>query len=120
MPSTAHDVGDVSDFAVGAPARVTVSGRALVVVRTASGFLAARDVCPHQAARLSDGAVSGTTLRCKPGEDVVYGRDGEIITCPWHGWEYDLATGKALVDPERVRVATYPARVAGSRVVVEM
>mgnify|MGYP002725827288 CR=1 FL=1 len=120
MPLTEHDVGDLSDFAVGRPARVTVSGRALVVVRTARGVLAARDVCPHQAARLSEGVVCGTTLRCKPGDDIEYGREGEILTCPWHGWEYDLTTGKALVDPERARVATYTARVDEDRVIVQM
>ena len=65
MPSTEHDVGAVSDFGIGEPARVTVSGRALVVVLTQAGVLAARDVCPHQAARLSDGEVTGTTLRCR-------------------------------------------------------
>jgi nitrite reductase/ring-hydroxylating ferredoxin subunit len=118
MPSTEHDVGAVSDFGIGEPARVTVSGRALVVVLTQAGVLAARDVCPHQAARLSDGEVTGTTLRCRPGDEVVYGREGEILACPWHGWEYDLATGKALVDPDRVRIATYPARVSGDRVLV--
>jgi nitrite reductase/ring-hydroxylating ferredoxin subunit len=118
MRSTEHDVGPAAGFAVGSPTRVIVGGKALVVVRTVSGVMAARDVCPHQAARLSDGVVSGTTLGCKPGGDVVYGREGEILVCPWHGWEYDLATGRALVDPSRVRVATYPARVSDDRVLV--
>ena len=36
----------------------------------------------------------------------VYGRDGEILRCAWHGWEFEIETGRSLVDP-RVRAKTY-------------
>ena len=120
MPSREHDVGSAADFGDCVPQRVAVNGRGLVLVRAGDAFFAARDVCPHQAARLSDGHVEGTTLACKPGQDVRYGREGEILVCPWHGWEYDLTTGRALVDGDRVRVATYPVRVVDGRVLVAM
>jgi nitrite reductase/ring-hydroxylating ferredoxin subunit len=44
-----------------------------------------------------------------PGE-YRWGREGEILSCPWHGWEFDLLTGKSLADP-RVRVKRYPTEV---------
>ncbi|MBT5714935.1 Rieske 2Fe-2S domain-containing protein [Candidatus Poribacteria bacterium] len=113
-------MGSAADLDDGKPRRGEVNGRALVLVRAGAAVFAVRDVCPHQAARLSDGHVEGTTLACKPGQDVRYGREGEILVCPWHGWEYDLTTGRALVDPDRVRVATYPVRVVDDRVLVTM
>jgi nitrite reductase/ring-hydroxylating ferredoxin subunit len=53
--------------------------------------------------------VSGTSLPSKVYE-YIYGREGCILRCPWHGWEFDLRTGEHLVDPEtrlkEVRVET--------------
>jgi nitrite reductase/ring-hydroxylating ferredoxin subunit len=37
-------------------------------------------------------------------------RDGEIVTCPWHGLEFDVTTGRCLASP-KVRVRTYPVVV---------
>ena len=42
------------------------------------------------------------------------------LSCPWHGWEYDVRTGRSLCEPEKVRVRTYPARVEDGRVLVEL
>ncbi|QXD25110.1 Rieske 2Fe-2S domain-containing protein [Opitutia bacterium ISCC 51] len=52
-----------------------------------------RDVCPHAGARFSEGRVSGLVQGTHPDEPVGFCRKGEIITCPWHGWEFDLTTG---------------------------
>ena len=121
MTSNGHDIGALKDFDCGRPYRVEVGGRALVVVRRDDDRLyALRDTCPHQGARLSDGRVGGTSLACKPGEVIEYGRIGEILTCPWHGWEYDLCTGQSLINPQRVRVAAYPVRVESGRVLVDL
>jgi len=45
-----------------------------------------------------------------PGE-YRFQREGEILRCPWHGWEFDLATGRSVFDPERMRVKAYPVEV---------
>ena len=114
------DIGSVDDFEAGRPRRVDAGGRALTVVRRGRRFFALRDICPHQGAPLSAGKVDGTALPCRPGEEISYGRVGEILTCPWHGWQFDLATGRALIEPDRFRVRVYPVRVVCGRVVVEM
>lgn len=49
------------------------------------------------------------------GLDLV--REGEIIRCPWHPWEFDIITGACLVDP-KVRVKTYPVAIEDGHVVV--
>lgn len=44
---------------------------------------------------------------------------GEVLTCPWHGWEFDVCTGRALANPQ-ARVRAYPVRRAGERLLVEL
>jgi 3-phenylpropionate/trans-cinnamate dioxygenase ferredoxin subunit len=36
-------------------------------------------------------------------------RAGEVVRCPWHGWEFDIRTGRSVFSPDRVRTKTYPA-----------
>jgi nitrite reductase/ring-hydroxylating ferredoxin subunit len=51
------------------------------------------------------------------GRDFVYGREGQILRCSRHGWEFEIATGRALADP-RVRARTYPVTVENGHVIV--
>ena len=46
-------------------------------------------------------------------------REGEILRCPWHGWEFELVTGRALRD-DRLRVLTYPVSVEDQQLFVEL
>ena len=45
-----------------------------------------------------------------PGQFVV-SRGGEVVRCPWHGWEFDILTGRSLYNPHRVRVRRYEVSV---------
>lgn len=100
---------------------VKVSGRKLVRVKEMEvgiffvdgQFVAYRNYCPHAAAPACEGTVCGTRL---PSEvyDYKYGRDQEILRCPWHGWEFDLKTGKHLVD-EKVKLRSYPLEQDGDQ-----
>jgi 3-phenylpropionate/trans-cinnamate dioxygenase ferredoxin subunit len=45
-----------------------------------------------------------------PGE-YTYTRRGEILRCPWHGWEFDVKTGQSWFDPQQTRVRAYPVTV---------
>ncbi len=42
-----------------------------------------------------------------------------VVTCPWHGWQFDVRTGESLYDPGR-RLATYPVSVEGDEVLIEV
>ncbi|MCB1122363.1 MAG: Rieske (2Fe-2S) protein, partial [Verrucomicrobiae bacterium] len=92
----------------------------LLLVRKGDRFFAVRDVCPHAGARLSAGRLTGLACVERPDSVGSYERAGEIISCPWHGWEFDLTTGQSLVSPDRLRVATYPVKVVEGRVKVEI
>jgi 3-phenylpropionate/trans-cinnamate dioxygenase ferredoxin subunit len=52
----------------------------------------------------------GLAQSSDPGE-IEYTRLGEIIRCPWHGWEFDIRTGQSYCDPRRFRVKAYPVHV---------
>ena len=58
------------------------------------------------------------TLPSAPGE-FRWGREGEILACPWHGWEFDLLTGKALADTRR-HLRLFPVTVEDDTVFVTL
>jgi 3-phenylpropionate/trans-cinnamate dioxygenase ferredoxin subunit len=96
---------------------VTVKGRPIAVFHVKGEYFALYDRCPHEGGSLCRGKLTGLVTSDGPG---TYGlsRQGEIIRCPWHGWEFDLRTGKSWCDPQRLRVRNYEATVTpGSRLV---
>lgn len=87
--------------------RIFTEGSLSIGVFNVNGeFFALRNVCPHQLAPLCLGKITGT---CAPGSvgEYRWERDGEIIRCPWHGWEFDIKTGRSVFNPHRVRVKRY-------------
>jgi 3-phenylpropionate/trans-cinnamate dioxygenase ferredoxin subunit len=95
---------------------VEVEGRSIGVFNVQGSFVAVLNVCPHELAPVCLGAVRGTALASMPGE-YRWGREGEILACPWHGWEFDLLTGRALADT-RKRLRLYPVVVREDTVYV--
>ena len=84
----------------------------IVVVRTPDGSLfALLDKCLHQGGPLSRGRLGATSAGSEDVDDYRFERSGEILRCPWHGWEFDLATGRSVFDPDRTRVKSYPVEV---------
>lgn len=105
-----HVVGRVGELPVGARRIVEVEGRSIGVFNVGGTFHALRNRCPHQAAPLCLGSIKGMTLPSKPGE-YVWARDGEILRCPWHGWEFDILTGRSIFNPHKTRVRSYEVTV---------
>lgn len=103
-------VGRVSELAPGEVKIVEAEQRSVGVFNVAGSFYALRNTCPHQAAPLCLGSIKGMTMPSKPGE-YEWGRDGEILRCPWHGWEFDILTGRSIFNPHRTRVKTYEVTI---------
>jgi len=116
-------VGRVEEIPPGERVIVTpFRGRAGVGVFNVDGtFFALRNMCPHKLGPLCTGRVSGRVVAQAPPStsapclDIV--REGAIVRCPWHLWEFEIATGWCLVDP-RMRVKTYPVAIEEGQVVV--
>jgi 3-phenylpropionate/trans-cinnamate dioxygenase ferredoxin subunit len=89
---------------------VDIAGRSIGVFNVNGEYFALRNSCPHQGGPLCTGRVSGFLTARVPGE-YSYTRRGEIVRCPWHGWEFDIKTGQSWFDPQRTRVRTYPVSV---------
>ena len=99
-------VATVDEIPPGGRKLVEVAGRSIGVFHVGEQFFALRNRCPHQGGPLCDGRLAGYVVSPKPGE-YEYVRDGEILRCPWHGWEFDLKTGQSWFDPSGTRVRTY-------------
>ena len=100
----------VSELPPGARRIVTVGSRSIGVFNVDGRYYALRNACPHQGAPLCEGPLTGTTLPGPPGT-FRYGREGEILRCPWHGWEFDVTSGRSIFNPHAVRVRAYPVAV---------
>ncbi|MEM7133533.1 MAG: Rieske (2Fe-2S) protein [Chloroflexota bacterium] len=96
---------------------VEVNGKSIGLFNVNGQYVAVLNLCPHELAPVCLGRVSGTTLPSPP-EEYHWGRDGEILACPWHGWEFDLLTGECLTD--RKKLLTYPVEVEGETISIVM
>lgn len=99
---------------------VEVDGRAIGVIAAGEDFFAIRDRCPHMGPSLCRGGSLNGTFLPAGAHELVYGRHERVIRCPWHGWEFDLETGRSLLQPDRVGVKTYPVHVRDGQVYVEV
>ena len=115
-----HVIGPVSDFPPGAQKVVKVRSIELGVFNVGGEFYALPNICPHQYGPLCTGPVGGMmTCNAGTGWRFQWQREGEILTCPWHGMEFDLKTGQCLA-PNKYRVRLYPVRVVDGEVRVRL
>src|SRR5262249_22058197 len=89
-------VASDSEIPVGHGLLVENNGRAVAVFNRGGGrFAACGAICPHEDGPLADGWL-----------------EGDVVVCPWHGFDFDLDTGQCRVDAD-LAVVVYPVRVVG-------
>jgi len=103
-------VAAVEEIEPGARKIVSVAGRSIGVFNVAGEFFALRNRCPHQGGALCQGRLWGALRAESPGE-FDYEPSREILTCPWHGWEFHVRTGQSWCAPERLAVRSYEVSV---------
>lgn len=90
----------------------------LLVLRTSDGQLhALRDTCPHRLATLSKGTLLRAMVASAPGKYEI--GDSLVVKCPWHGYEFDVETGRCLGASDGTRVRTHEVWVEDGVVCVE-
>jgi nitrite reductase/ring-hydroxylating ferredoxin subunit len=83
--------------------KVVDMGDCPLVVRNVRGTLhAIENVCPHRGGPVGEGDI-----------------DGDTITCPWHGWSFDINTGQGTLNPAAM-IRKFPCRIEGGDVTVEI
>lgn len=79
-----------------------LDGKVIALANVGGRLYAVNNVCLHRGGPLGQGELTGQT-----------------VTCPWHGWQYDVATGKALMNPS-VGVESYPVELRGDDIYVDV
>ena len=95
-------VAKTSDIPAGSGKVIEAAGKTLAVFNYEGTFYAIDNTCLHSGGPLGEGSLSGTT-----------------VTCPWHGWEYDVTSGSCTQD-ESVKVLSFPTKLEGDDVLVEL
>lgn len=91
------------DLPVGQGTLVESQGTAVAVFNAGGGrFYACGAICPHEDGPLAEGWL-----------------EGDAVVCPWHGFDFELGTGRCQVD-ERLTIPVYPTRVADGAVEVDL
>ncbi|HYL11045.1 MAG TPA: Rieske (2Fe-2S) protein [Candidatus Acidoferrales bacterium] len=78
-----------------------IDGKTIALANVGGKFYAINNVCLHRGGPLGQGVL-----------------EGKVVTCPWHGWEYDVATGKIAQNPA-VGVDCYAVEVRGEDIFVD-
>jgi 3-phenylpropionate/trans-cinnamate dioxygenase ferredoxin subunit len=113
-------VAAVGEIPPGGRKILEVAGREIGIFNLHGEFFALRNRCPHQGGALCEGMLWGALESERPGE-FHYSRQGEILACVWHGWEYDIRSGQSWCEPVRLRVKAYEVEVeSGAEVEAEL
>jgi nitrite reductase (NADH) small subunit len=78
-------IGKVDDWKIGQGREMLINGRVIAVFRTSESFFAVDGMCAHQGGPIAQGEL-----------------DGKCVTCPWHGWQYDLTDGTNLLTRKKM------------------
>lgn len=107
---TKHPVCNASDLPPGEVEIVTVGAVEIGVYNVDGEYYALHNRCPHRGAPLCEGRITGLLTGPEPGE-YEFTREGEIVRCPWHGYEFDITTGEFVLTPGKLRTMTYDVEV---------
>ena len=116
-----HVVGRLGDLPESALVPALAGRARVVLIRRGDAVLAISARCPHQGADLSEGLLTGFVDAPSPG-CLTLDRTRMVLRCPWHGFEYDVATGEPLAaSPEhrRLRLRHHAVEIDGEDVRVD-
>lgn len=94
-------VASRTELPAGSAKLVEAAGRQIALFNAGGTFYAIDNTCKHRSGPLAEGDLDGTT-----------------VTCPWHGWEYDITTGANLDDPN-VKLGCYPVTLDGDDLLID-
>src|SRR6059058_843627 len=96
-------VARVDDLEDGELMAVEVDGEPVCLAKVDGNIYAFTDNCTHISGPLDEGEL-----------------DGEVLTCPWHGAQFNVCTGKVLRGPARENIQTYPVKIEGQSILIRL
>ena len=97
-----HKIAKPADIPEGKGKMFTVDGQDVAVFNKGGQFFAMENTCIHKGGSLGDGSL-----------------DDETVTCPLHGWQYNITTGECLMNPEAI-LNTFTVTVENDEVCLEI
>ena len=95
-------IAATSEIPSGEGREFTVGDRVLAVFNVDGEFHVLDGICPHAGGPLADGGLHGC-----------------IVTCPWHGWQFDVSTGQHCLSPQ-IQNKRFECRVEGEDLLVDL
>lgn len=97
-----HRAASITDIPPGTGKELVVDGRIVALYHVDGQFYALDGVCPHAGGPLGQGMLRKN-----------------IVTCPWHGWQFDVTTGRHCLTAH-IQAKKYAVTVTGDDVFVEL
>ncbi len=97
-----HTLAAITEFPETGGREFTVGDRVIAVFRNGDEFWALDGICPHAGGPLAEGVVTG-----------------HIVTCPWHGWQFDASTGRHCLSAQ-IRQQKFAVQIQDGLVMVEL
>ena len=97
-----HKVAKVSDIAAGCAQTLEISGKMIALFNLDGKFYAVDNRCLHRGGPLAQGHL-----------------EGNVVTCPWHAWQFDIPSGKCHTMPD-TKQNVYPVKIEKDEVYVEV
>jgi len=92
----------LSEIPPGSVKEVQLAGQAIALANVGGTLYAVNNTCLHRGGPLGEGQL-----------------EGNVVTCPWHGWQYDVTSGKAVQNPS-VRLSCFPTELRGDEIYVDL
>jgi len=120
---TDHVVASAEELKESDRILVGVKGREVAVFNLDGEYFAVLNWCAHQGGPCGVGKLSNTVTEAEYDREnmevrLEWGKDGEILNCPWHAWEYDIKTGECL-SRNNVQLPTFPVREENGDIIIE-
>jgi len=96
------EVGNVNDFSDGQGKVVEVKGKPIALFKLGEEIFAFDNTCRHDGGPLGEGSL-----------------EGDVVTCPWHGWQYNIKTGANKTMPN-MDVAKYEVKIENEKVLISV
>jgi len=116
---TRVELGPLQEFPERSVRVVSIGTTEIGIVHWEGQYFGLRNICPHEGAGLCRGTVRPRIMAAAVGQ-ITTDENTPVVTCPWHGWEFDAHTGQAVFSDPRFRVRTYPVRAEGDILVVDV